>query len=339
MIRSGQIRGSPMVAVEPLKISVVIPTYRRPESLCRAVESVCRGRRLPSEIWLVGRKGDAETEAAIRGLASRFSSRVPIHDAWVTVPGHIPPVEEGVRLATGDLVAFIDDDVTVPPDWLGKMVSRVCEDRVGVVGGRVIVPGVEPPRLKGHPGEFSWYGKHWGNLGWLNGTAPIDVSGVVECNWIWRRELITSVFFDPVMNFDDGFMYGLDLCLQAREKGRRVIFDPLVEVNHHLVSRSPGLDRQDRPRRLFSYCRNYTYLMMKHLSVWRKPIFLFWWFLVGERGAWGPATAIADTLLHGFRWRGEFLNSVRGKCEGLLCWWSFKELEERGIESLGGRLE
>ena len=101
-----------------LRKSVVIPTYRRPEMLVRCVESLVAGSCLPDEIVIVGRKGDVGTEDAIGAINAEHASAVRIRSAWVTEPGYIPPVEAGVRIASGDLVAVLDDDVTVTPDWL-----------------------------------------------------------------------------------------------------------------------------------------------------------------------------------------------------------------------------
>ena len=88
-----------------LRITVVIPTYRRPDMLVRCVASLVAGSCLPDEIVIVGRKGDVGTENAIAAINGEHPSTVRIRSAWVTEPGYIPPVEAGVRIASGDLVA------------------------------------------------------------------------------------------------------------------------------------------------------------------------------------------------------------------------------------------
>ena len=80
----------------------------------------------------------------------------------------------------------------------------------------MLVPGKPRAKLKGKPGCISWYGKMWGNLGSLAGPDSVEVDSVMEGNSIWRRRLFDSLEFDPVLNFDDSSMYGLDLCLQAK---------------------------------------------------------------------------------------------------------------------------
>ncbi len=301
-------------------ISVVIPTYQRPDALLDCLNSLLRGAVRPSEIIVVGREGDTETEAAVQSYSAAVSPDIGFRSAWVTIPGHVPPVELGIRLASSELIAVIDDDTTVQTDWLDKILPHFSDPTIGVVGGRVYVPGTPVLKLKGKPGRVSWYGKHWGNVGNVDGQKSMDVDTVMEGNSTWRRELIQSIEFDPVLKFDDSSMYGLDLTLQAKNKGYRVVYDPKILLLHHMAPRAPEIDRANRPRRIFSYCRNYTYIMLKRSPWWRRPIFLGWWFLIGSYGAWGPAGLAVDFLMHGRQGDRSLGAAFRGKIEGARIW-------------------
>lgn len=310
------------------RTSVVIPTYSRPESLKACVQSILGGSAKPYEIIIAGRESDQATRQTVTELLQRSPAPASFRTTWVNVTGHIPPVEAGLRLASGDLVAFVDDDVTVTHDWLALIVRHFSDPAVGVVGGRAIVPGMAPPKLKGKPGRIAWYGKAWGNVGWMGGVRTTTVDTVVECNWVWRRELLSSLSLDPVLNFDDACMYGLDLCLQAKTLGYRVLYDPQALVYHHVKPRAPELDRERRPARVFSYCRNYGYIMLKHLPAWRKPLFIAWWFGVGERAAVGLAAWIVNSVSRRQHQPGEFRSAVAGKAEGFRLW--LRDREQRG---------
>ena len=305
---------------EKAPVTVVIPTYRRPAALTDCVRSLLEGTLRPAEIIVVGRHGDTETEQALAGLDSGFGSTVNFQSAWVTEAGHIPPVEMGIQLARNRIVAILDDDVTVARDWLAHILSPFSDFTIGVVGGRVVVPGSQPVKLRGKPGRSSWYGKHWGNVAHMAGEAPVEVESVMECNWAWRRDVASSLRFDAALNFDDATMYGLDLCVQARRKGLRVVYEPRALVYHHVARRAAELDRGDRPRRDFAYCRNYTYIMLKNLSWPRRLVFLAWWFLVGERGGWGIGAWAADALGGGRRESLDVVPALRGKIEGIRLW-------------------
>jgi GT2 family glycosyltransferase len=310
-------RSISVTADHTLQVTVVIPTYLRPEMLRRCVESILAGSQRPAEILIVGREGDRGTEEAIAAIEVRQLTGVKVRSAWVAEPGHVPPVEAGARNASSDLVAIVDDDVTVTSEWLSSFVPHFADPDVGVVGGRVLVPGMPLPKPKGKPGCISWYGKQWANLGWVGGDATFPVDSVMEGNSIWRRELLASLEFDPVLNFDDAVMYGLDLCLQAKKRGFKLLYDPRALVYHHSAPRAPELDRKERGSRLFCLCRNYTYIMLKRSPPLRRLVFLGWWFLIGERGAWGLGSLVVDTLQSGWRKKRYVPQAWRGKMEGI----------------------
>jgi GT2 family glycosyltransferase len=299
-------------------VTVVIPTYRRPGPLLECVRSLLNDKRWPDEVVVVGREGDTPTREAIDRVQELCAGKTALRAGFVTEPGHLPPIRQGLALATGEIVAFLDDDVTIVPEWLDHLLAPFADPSVGVIGGRVITPSSQLARLKGNPGRTSWYGKHWGNVAGLKGDSPFQVEAVMECNWAWRRGLLASLKFDPVLNFDDASMYGLDLCLQARSMGFLVLYEPRALAYHHVAQRAPGLDRADRPKRSYAYSRNYTYIMLKHLPWWRRGIFLAWWFLVGERGALGLVAILAETLAGRLPRSRDMWSALSGKIKGIL---------------------
>jgi len=298
--------------------TIVVPSYRRPDALLRCIRSLADADPQADEIIVVGRDGDFATREALAEAKDFCASKITLRAAWVTEAGHLPPVEKGLKAASGEIVVFVDDDVTVTEGWLRRMTTLFADSSVGVVGGRVITPCSQPARLRGKPGCLTWYGRHWGNVTSLEGESPLHVGAVMECNWAWRRELLASLKFDPVLNFDDASMYGLALCLQAESKGFRILYEPRAIVYHHPAPRAPGLDRSDRSRRTYAYTRNYTYIMLNHLRWWQRPIFLAWWFLIGERGSWGFGAVLADTVAGRLPRAAEIWSAVKGKVEGIL---------------------
>ena len=297
---------------------MVIPTWQRAAWLERALAAVARQEPLPSEIIVVGRAEDPEARAVVE--SRREQTACSLRWAEISLPGHVAPVRRGLKEAQGDVVIFLDDDAEPEPGWLSALVKPFADPDVACVGGRVITDGFQGT-VRDDAGRTRWYGRFIGNVAALDVAASIEVDGVTECNWAWRSQVLRAVNFDPVLDFDDGSMYGLELCLQAKAKGYRVVYEPKARVLHHAAPRDPALDRGDRPRRAFAYSRNYTYLALKHLrGSGRRIAFLGWWWLLGERGSYGLGKAAADVLLGRNGVVREARASLAGKREGLRLW-------------------
>jgi glycosyltransferase involved in cell wall biosynthesis len=61
----------------------------------------------------------------------------------------------GVGAATGEVVAFLDDDAVAAPDRLEHVVAEYADDRVMAVGGRT-EPSSDEPAPGWFPEEFGW---------------------------------------------------------------------------------------------------------------------------------------------------------------------------------------
>jgi hypothetical protein len=54
------------------------------------------------------------------------------------------------------------------------------------------------------------------------------------------------------------------------------------------------------------------------LARWRRPIFLAWWFLIGERASCGLASMLGDTLTGRPPRARHVWSTLKGKAEGIL---------------------
>lgn len=98
---------------EPPRISVVIPTYRRPEMLAELLDVL--GRQLDAdpaaEAVVVDNCPDRSAEAVVAAVpALRY-----VHEA---LPGVAHARNTGVASTGGDYVLFLDDDEVPQPGWL-----------------------------------------------------------------------------------------------------------------------------------------------------------------------------------------------------------------------------
>jgi GT2 family glycosyltransferase len=111
-------------------VSVVVCTFRRPDDLADCLASVGALRTPPLEVVVVD---NDPADGASRHVAERAGARVV--DA--PVRGLSAARNAGVRAATGELVAFVDDDCLVDPSWLDGLAADFADPLVAAVVGYV----------------------------------------------------------------------------------------------------------------------------------------------------------------------------------------------------------
>lgn len=129
-----------------MKISLCIATCRRPERLGLLLEDLCALHRLPDEVVVVDNDPKASAMPAI--LARRTAgTRFPILYELQPHPNISMTRNRTVALASGDWLAFVDDDERVPRDWLDRMLA--CAQQFGADGVLGPVDPVVPEQAPG----------------------------------------------------------------------------------------------------------------------------------------------------------------------------------------------
>lgn len=166
-----------------LTVSVVICAYteERWNDTLAAVASAQIQQPAPHEVILVVDHNPV--------LQSRLAEQLP--DVRV-VPndnarGLSGARNTGVALATGDVVALLDDDATAHPGWLAALSRPYADPKVIGVGGRT-EPRWATKRPGWWPGEFDWV------IGCTYiGVQPGVVRNVLGGNASFRRDLFDTV--------------------------------------------------------------------------------------------------------------------------------------------------
>jgi hypothetical protein len=118
-----------------MRISVVIPTYNRAAAVGEAVESVLRQTHPADEIIVVDDGSTDRTDEVLAG----FGDRIRI----VAQPngGVSAARNTGIRLATGNWLAFLDSDDVWLPQRLATLARDVTEPNVGVHVADIVLEG------------------------------------------------------------------------------------------------------------------------------------------------------------------------------------------------------
>ncbi len=115
----------------PTPVSVVVNTYNRAASLRRTVDGLARLDHRRFEVVVVNGPSQDGTEAVLEEYAGRIKVG-RCSDRNLSRSRNI-----GIRMAAGDLVAFIDDDAYPDPAWLDDLAAGFDSHEVAAVGGPV----------------------------------------------------------------------------------------------------------------------------------------------------------------------------------------------------------
>ncbi len=120
-----------------IEVSIIIPTYLRPDMITRAVNTCLaqEGVDVPFEIVVVDNDPAGSAEPTIAALAE--NSAVPIRYVAETRPGISHARNTGVASAAGRYIAFLDDDEEAEPGWLAALLATIRRYGGDVVKGPV----------------------------------------------------------------------------------------------------------------------------------------------------------------------------------------------------------
>ena len=213
------------------RISIVTPTFERPEEVRGLLDNLSLQSLRPFELVLVdgAAHSDVTTENAVREASGRhpFEIRYIRHVGGTAVQRNI-----GIESAVGDLVALIDDDVRLDVDFLKNIAEVFSADRAGTIGGVVGYRTNQHFRSE-ESQRWRWYkrlnllttyepGRYDFKTGYpinnnmqppFTGTRPVDFM-TTACA-VWRKEVFAGgLRFDPFFR-DYGVLEDAHFSLRA----------------------------------------------------------------------------------------------------------------------------
>jgi glycosyltransferase involved in cell wall biosynthesis len=131
-----------------MKVTIILCTYNRCDSLGRALQSLAASAMPDETDWevlVVDNNSKDQTRAVVEEFSARYPGR--FHYLFEGQQGKSHALNRGVHESCSDVLAFVDDDVTVEPSWLHNLTSVLHGGGWAGSGGRVLpVPGFVPPR-------------------------------------------------------------------------------------------------------------------------------------------------------------------------------------------------
>ncbi|CAO3360009.1 Glycosyl transferase, family 2 [Azospirillum melinis] len=309
-------------ATERLGVTVIVPTYRRPDQLAGCLDGLVRQTLAPVQVVVTVRDSDPESAE----VARRYRPALPIQVVGIDVPGQVAAINRGMDHATGDIVAITDDDAVPHPDWVERIEAWYRTDpRIGGVGGRDHVFHGDVPETGEAEivGRLQWFGRVIGNHHLGVGPAQ-DVDVLKGANWSFRRAAIAGQRLNTRLRGSGAQVRNeVDFCLRLSRQGWRLVYDPLVAVDHFPAVRF-DIDQRGsdhfHPLAQENATFNDTLALMAHFGPANRAAFAAWAMLVGTCEFPGLAQW-ARLRLRGDRHAGAKLRAtLRGRLAGMRNW-------------------
>lgn len=227
-----------------MKISVIIATHDRPDSLARLVASLAPQLRPGERELIVAENG---TPASVP-LPDGIAPLIRLHDPRA---GKCRIQNRAIGEATGEIIVFLDDDLTVAPAYLDAVEEFFqSHPEFAAMKGRILA--AEDPAKK--------VGPQWVYLDLPiadHGERVIEVRGVLGANMAFRTSALKQVgpFDERLGPGAGGHEEETEMSHRLRSAGFRIGYAPAAVVYHDVDPARADRERFIRVARERGRCR------------------------------------------------------------------------------------
>ena len=243
------------------RVSVVIPTYRRPDYIERCLKALLTQEFPPDEfeILVVDDGCDEETRQRVAEVQQQAESAGHRGHSSYTIryikglgaqhPGHGPAAARNIgwRAANSAIIAFTDDDCIPEQRWLRTGIATFQDD-IAAISGRIVTP------LPARPTDYEYT------------AAQITKSEFSTANSFYRRTVLAAVG-----GFDERFRIAWredsDLYFTLLEQHEKCIFLYDAAIMHPVRPARWGVSLTQQRKSMYN-----ALLYKKHPILYRQHI-------------------------------------------------------------------
>lgn len=243
----------PPPATDPVdlpQISVVITTCADAAASMECVRNVLCSRVPAREVIVVDNRPE---RSSVRAAMRDLKTAIPVRYVAEAKPGLAIARSAGAAAATGEIIAFTDDDVHVDRDWVGTLAAAFASDpTLGCVTGLILPLELESEGQLEFE-RFAALNKGLASRVFSGSSPPQDMplfpytagSFGSGANCAFRRDVLSSLGgFDPLLGAGTRTRGGedLDIFIRLMRSGGKLLYEPGAIIWHRHPSDRGGVD-------------------------------------------------------------------------------------------------
>lgn len=220
------------------KISVIIASSGRVEKIRRLLDSLCRvsGRaNIRHEIVIANNATISAVAAAVKSLTEEYDGRDGVHCWQVPEPiaGKCRAQNKTIPLTSGNLIAFMDDDVEVLPQWLEAIDAFFKNHPHDVMQGAILMRPEDQQKKDLLDALYRYRTMDFVNYG---APAGADRKTLTGGNMVVRREVFdaTGLFDERLGPGGHGISEDVEFAKRVLQAGKRIGWEPRAGVYNEL---------------------------------------------------------------------------------------------------------
>ena len=201
-------------------ISVIVVTHNRIRQLARCVASILNNTELPKELIIIDDSDPEYVSAPALPTWKKQTSVSLIYRRVYPKRGVSYSRNLGIRVATGDIVAFIDDDCVADSHWIASVIT--AHTHLPHING---ITGLILPLHRD-----TYWSRVLSCFHFDTELVPHETDFLFGANYSFKR----VIFEKKIVSFNEQMTYSEDrfISFLLRQKGMSLWYDPSIRVAH-----------------------------------------------------------------------------------------------------------
>ena len=218
-----------------MNFSIIIPTYDRCESLRRLLFGIDRhfGKvDIDHEVIVANNAPDDESARRIEGVVGEFQQnpRGRFRHVRESSAGKCRAQNAAIAQSKGSILAFLDDDVEVSPDWLAVVADFFRRTTFDAMQGSILMP----PEVQ-EDEEFLRAYYRYRTIYFVQYPETFtEIKTLTGANMAIRREVFSRIgyFNEDLGPGRSGKSEDVEFAQRLRRRGGRIGYEPTAAVYH-----------------------------------------------------------------------------------------------------------